>query len=65
MYIPVKDNPGLVRDEHNNAILNTDKAALRRSRARRKVIQEKDNKIELLEQRLELLEKVLKEKLGI
>lgn len=64
-YIPVQDHPNLVRDLNSNAILNTDKESLRRSRAARRSMASKDERINSLEAKVELLEKLIKEKLGI
>lgn len=61
MYIPVKDEANLVRDSHTNAILNTDKVGLRRSRQARRAVESKEQKLQDLEQRVEMLSSVVQE----
>ncbi len=59
MHIPVENEKHLVRDSTSNAILNTDKSALRTNRMRRKVMQEKDERLEELYNRLHQLEELI------
>lgn len=59
MHVPVENEKHLVRDTTSNAILNTDKTALRLHRSRRRVIKEKDLKIEDLADRLRQLEELV------
>ena len=59
MHIPVENEKHLVRDSTSNAILNTDKSALRTNRMRRKVMQEKDERLDELSNRLSQLEELI------
>jgi len=62
-YVKVKDVPGLVRDPHSNAILNTDPAILMR-RKQKAFAQQKekalDDKINNLEKDLSEIKELLK-----
>ena len=59
MQVPVENEKHLVRDTTSNAILNTDKSALRANRIRRKIMQEKDERLEELSNRLLQLEELI------
>jgi uncharacterized protein (UPF0276 family) len=53
MLVKIKDNPGLVRDTHSKAILNTDRAALneylmKAEIARKQNLEREDTKMRLL-----------------
>jgi uncharacterized protein (UPF0276 family) len=53
MLVNIKDNPGLVRDTHSKAILNTDRAALneylmKAEIARKQNLEREDTKMRLL-----------------
>lgn len=54
--IKVKDNTDLVRSVETNAILNVNKVELEKHRARRKLLDDKDSKLESLTNKVESLE---------
>lgn len=59
MHIPVENEKHLVRDTTSNAILNTDKSALRTNRMRRKIMHEKDVQLEEMSNRIQRLEELI------
>ena len=68
LLLPVKDNPGLVRDSETGAILYTGESHLRKARKRREQINrrkkeqaEKDQKIENLETEISELKDMVKQ----
>lgn len=58
--IKVKDNADLVRSVDSSAILNVNKVELDKHRARRKLIENKDAKLEELSSKVESLELLVK-----
>lgn len=58
--IKVENEKGLVRDSRSNAILNTDLESLTRHRAQRRTLEQKEQIIESLTERLEKLESFVK-----
>lgn len=53
------ENESLVRDTHTNAILETDVNKLHKSRAIKHALKEKENKIDLLIDRINKLETII------
>lgn len=58
--LKVKDNVDLVRSVDSSAILNINKVELDKHRARRKLMEDKDSKLEELSTKVESLELLLK-----
>ena len=59
----VKDNPDLVKDTSNGAVINTNTNAFAKRRLQMQLAQEKDNKLAQLESDVAELKKIVK-KLG-
>lgn len=53
------ENESLVRDQRTGAILETDSAKLQKYRARKSALQQKDNVIEALSERINRLEQLI------
>ena len=58
--IKVKDNADLVRSLDSSAILNVNKSELDKHRARRKLMEDKDSKLDELSTKVESLELLVK-----
>ena len=53
MLVPIKDNPNLVRDVSNKAILNTDRDGLERYKAQRALAKKRLDEQEEMKNKLE------------
>ena len=57
--IKVEDNSDLVRSVESTAILNINKSELEKHRARRKLLEDKDSKLNEMSSRIESLENMV------
>jgi len=58
-FFKVENEPGLIKDSHNGAVLNVDKTALNRHRRYKRSLNQKNGEIESLKSRLAAIEEFL------
>lgn len=61
--VPVLDNPNLVRDIHSSAILNVDNEGLKAYKLKKKNVLNNQQRLDRLEEKMDMLLKLLEEKL--
>ena len=58
-YLKIEDNPNLVRDKTNNAVLNTDMDALQKYKMKRNIERQRDSEISELKTEMSEIKSLL------